>query len=470
MRNRHFWIMGLCVFLGGCEQIIGAPPYRLWECPQVEAACLCGDSVLSPDVGEECDDGNTDSFDGCSAACKEEVVVSLVAGGFHTCALTNHGAVKCWGDNRYGQLGIGDRENRGDEPNELTVRGSAVSLGKSSPAIALAAGEFHTCALLEDGRIKCWGLNGIGQLGLSDSQNRGDDPDEMGDALPAVNLHGGTRVTAITAGAFHTCALLEDRRVQCWGANASGQLGLGNASKLVDLGNGNEVKSISAGAYFTCAIVEDNSLRCWGQNRFGQLGLDDAKDRGNGPNELGSYLPPVMLGNGIGVSRISAGHMHVCAEFLAGGVKCWGGNFMGQLGLGDQMPRGVLQGQMANVPFLTIGVGPVQQLIAKYSHTCVVFATGSVQCWGSNQYGQLGLGDTNNRGDEPGEMGANLPELNFGAKKVTMVAPGQTHTCALLDDGSVKCWGGNAYGQLGLGDTKDRIDQVGEMTPSVGLF
>jgi cysteine-rich repeat protein len=481
MRSRLFGLIGLSIFMGGCEQIIGAPPHRLWECPQVAEACLCGDNVPSPELGEECDDGNTNNFDGCSADCKQEAVVAIVAGGFHTCALTNHGTVKCWGDNRYGQLGIGSRENRGDAPNELTGVGSAVSLGISSRAIALTAGEFHTCALLEDGRVKCWGLNGIGQLGLGDSQNRGDEPNEMGDELAAVEFAGGKKALVISAGAYHTCVLLDDKSVHCWGANGSGQLGLGDtvsrgnvrgfivdASNSVDLGIGNDVAGISAGGYFTCARLEDNTARCWGQNRFGQLGVEDAVDRGDEPNEP---LPPVMLGSGSGIAKISSGQMHVCVEYWAGGVKCWGGNFQGQLGLGDKVPRGTLPGQMGdNLPFFIVALGDLRQLVTGYSHTCVVFEAGTAKCWGSNHVGQLGLGDTNNRGDQVGEMGNDLPELSFGAKKVTMVAVGQTHTCALLEGSSVKCWGGNASGQLGLGDTNDRVEIVGETTPTVELF
>lgn len=444
--------------------------------------CICGDGKLSMDLGEECDDGGNENVDGCSAECKREFAISIAAGAFHSCALLTGGAVKCWGRNDFGQLGIGDRKNRGDEPNEMGRRLPAISLGKSRHVTALTTGAFHTCALLDNGDVKCWGLNGIGQLGLSDTKTRGDEPNEMGDDLPAVQFGIGKTAKSITAGAYHTCALLNDDSVKCWGANASGQLGLGDtvargnmsdqmgdALPSVKLGNVIMVSSVVAGDYFSCAAVADGSVKCWGDNGAGQLGQGDMFNRGDNANEMGDNLPPIQLGSGVSAVSLALGNAHACAR-LNGGIKCWGGNWEGQLGLGNVTHRGNTMGQMGDaLPMVDIGLILPFTVVAGHSHTCVIRTSGGIKCWGWNEFGQLGIGDPHNRGDQPGEMGNALPIVEF-APLVTMIAAGDTHTCALLQDGSVKCWGGNAHGQIGIGDTNNRGDETGEMLPSVTLF
>jgi alpha-tubulin suppressor-like RCC1 family protein len=469
MRWKSRCALTLLVFVGGCELYLGVGEGKLRECHVVD------DCVVDVPV--------------CSSNCKHEDVTSIVAGAFHTCALFTGGAVKCWGRNDFGQLGIGDRNNRGDKPDGMGGHLPQVSLGKDRYAVELAAGAFHTCALLDDGSMKCWGLNGIGQLGLGDTKSRGDDPNEMGDDLPTVDIGTGMTVIAIATGAYHTCALLSDKMsgmsMKCWGANASGQLGIGdtiargnlpntmgNALPAVDLGNGFTVSSVAIGDYFTCALSANGEVKCWGENSLGQLGQGDTFDRGDNVNEMGDALPSIQLGSGVSAVSLSLGNSHACAP-LNGGVKCWGGNSKGQLGLGDVTPRGNAIGQMGEaLPFVDPGMGTISQIVAGHSHTCAQFAEGIVKCWGWNQYGQLGIGDPDNRGNEPGEMGSALHAVELG-RPTTMVAAGDTHTCALLDDGSVKCWGGNAFGQLGIGDTKHRGDEPGEMgamLPEVNVF
>jgi len=142
--------------------------------------------------------------------------------------------VKCWGLNNSAQLGLGDTQNRGDGPGEMGAALPAVSLGPGRTAIQLTAGPGRACATLNDGLIKCWGLNQSGELGLGDTQWRGDGPGEMGAALPTVDLGPGRTTLQITAGGSHTCAVLDDRTMKCWGANQAGQLGLGDAQNRGD--------------------------------------------------------------------------------------------------------------------------------------------------------------------------------------------------------------------------------------------
>jgi alpha-tubulin suppressor-like RCC1 family protein len=160
---------------------------------------------------------------------------AITAGGYHTCALLDNGQVKCWGYNAYGQLGLGNSGDRGDGSGEMGDSLPAVDLGTGRTATAITAGIEHTCAPLDNGQVKCWGLGFFGRLGLGDTDVRGDGPGEMGDSLPAVDLGTGRTAAAISTGNIHTCALLDNGQVKCWGYNAYGQLGLGNS---VDRGDG----------------------------------------------------------------------------------------------------------------------------------------------------------------------------------------------------------------------------------------
>jgi alpha-tubulin suppressor-like RCC1 family protein len=236
-----------------------------------------------------------------------KTAVAISKGYYHTCALLNNGSVKCWGYNDFGGLGLGDRYARGDGPNEMGDNLPAVNLGTGKTAVAISSGIDYTCALLNDGSVKCWGYNGYGQLGLGDTSHRGDGPNEMGDNLPAVNLGTGKTAVAIAGGFHHTCALLNDGSVKCWGYNGEGDLGLGDASSrgdgpnemgdnlpAVNLGTGKTAVAVT-GSDHTCALLNDGSVKCWGYNGYGQLGLGDTSKRGDGPNEMGDNLPTVKL-------------------------------------------------------------------------------------------------------------------------------------------------------------------------------
>ncbi|MCB9373666.1 MAG: hypothetical protein H6518_12980 [Microthrixaceae bacterium] len=159
---------------------------------------------------------------------------AVSAGSDVTCALLDGGQVKCWGDNGSGRLGLGDLRDRGDEPGEMGDALPAIDLGAGRTATAVSAGLLHTCALLDGGQVKCWGGNGSGRLGIGSSDTRGDQAGEMGDALPTVALGTGRTAIAITAAGVHTCALLDDGRVKCWGSGFAGRLGSGGTANLGD--------------------------------------------------------------------------------------------------------------------------------------------------------------------------------------------------------------------------------------------
>jgi hypothetical protein len=415
-------------------------------------------------------------------------VVELAIGAAHTCARFSNGTAKCWGWNGVGQLGLGDTDHRGDGANEMGDALPFLNVGLGRTVAQLTAGDNHTCARLDNNSVKCWGWNTLGQLGLEDTVGRGDNGNEMGDQLPTVNLGAGRTAVEIVAGGAHTCARLDNNVVKCWGSNGFGQLGQGNTTTrgdnagemgdalvAVDFGAVHTAVSLAAGDNHTCARLENDAVKCWGRNDLGQLGLGNTTNRGDNGGEMGDSLPAVSLGMGRTAVELIAGQYHTCARLDDGGVKCWGRNDFGQLGLGNTANRGDNANEMgAFLPVVSLGAAfNAVELSAGVFHSCARFANGTVKCWGRNDLGQLGLGHTFDRGDDANEMGDALPTIDLGtgrtAAKLTGSGP---HTCARLDDGRVKCWGYNLFGQLGLGNTDNRgdgPDEMGDNLPPVDL-
>ncbi|MBS2018281.1 MAG: hypothetical protein JST00_35755 [Deltaproteobacteria bacterium] len=318
--------------------------------------------------------------------------VSVGAGKEHACALFDDGKVKCWGNNTLGgALGIGGNfGSAGGSANTMGANLPVVELG--GKAVALTVGTLHNCALLEDGTAKCWGNNDGGALGMAST----DDYWTPGRAIDA-----GAKIKMISAGYRYTCAVLEDGILKCWGDNVTGTLGLGDtenrankpgqtvaALPAVDVGG--KVVSVSAGYYHTCALLEGGKVKCWGSNRSGELGQGDIESRGTKPNEMGAKLPPIDL-DGV-ATAVVAGDASTCALLEGGKVKCWGANDAGTVGLGEPGPRGYRPNEMGkNLPALDLP--PTVALSMRSKHVCATSTTGEVRCWGSNSHGQLGYGD-----------------------------------------------------------------------------
>jgi len=416
----------------------------------------------------------------------------------NTCAAFDDGTVKCWGSNAYGQLGLGDTTDRGAYAIQLGDALPFVALGQGANVDKVALGYSHACALLTNGEVKCWGSGEFGKLGYGDVTNRGDEPGEMGDALPAVDLGAGSKAVEVSVGHFHSCALLEGGAVKCWGRNDFGQLGqgdtndrgdspgeLGDALATVNLGTDESAVALSVSGSHSCVALASGRVKCWGANHFGQLGLGDTSHRGDNAGELGDALPIVALGGNAKAVGIAAGGAgvgsplytaHACALLEGGAIKCWGANHKGQLGLGDTSPRGDGPAEMGDaLPVLALGQGVLAASVHTGEHRgCARLTNGAVKCWGWNAYGQLGLGDTLTRGDGPGEMGDALPAVNLGTNALAAhLGAGGEHTCAALADGALKCWGYNDSGQLGTGDTDYRgvsANEMGDALLPVKLF
>jgi alpha-tubulin suppressor-like RCC1 family protein len=414
----------------------------------------------------------------------------MVLGDSWTCALLDNATLKCWGHNFSGQLGQGDTVYRGDNANEMGDNLLPIPLGTGRTVKSIGGGTTHMCAVLDNDTLKCWGMNSEGELGLGDTAYRGDGPGEMGDALPIVNVGTGRTVRAVGGGRVHTCALLDNGTVKCWGGNPHGMCGtgdtvqrgdaageMGNALPTVNLGTGRTAKSISVGYQNTCALLDNDTLKCWGAGDFGQLGQGNTNNLGDNAGEMGDALPAINLGTGRIPRQVVMTAGHGCAVLDNATLKCWGFNASGDLGLGHVSYKGDNAGEMGNsLPALNLGTGLLVASVGtggQADSTCATLTNGKTKCWGPNNSGQLGLGDENPRGATAASMGNGLPYLNLGTKRgVQTVVTGTYHACALTANGAVECWGGSPQGQLGNGNTLsmgDALNEMGNTLPTVNL-
>ncbi len=201
--------------------------------------------------------GNSLASDNDTNEFGTSITFPTTAGSAHSCYILDNGSVKCWGKNNLGQLGLGHTNNRGDNSSEMGDNLTAIDLGIERTAKAIAAGSDHTCAILDNASIKCWGSNVYGQLGLGHTNNRGDNSSEMGDSLPAVDLGSGITAKAIATGKHHTCAILDNASIKCWGANASGQLGIGDTRNRGDESSdmGDTLPAVDLGSERTAKVI-----------------------------------------------------------------------------------------------------------------------------------------------------------------------------------------------------------------------
>jgi alpha-tubulin suppressor-like RCC1 family protein len=424
-------------------------------------------------------------------------MVRAFAGGFNTCIMTELKGGICWGDNSFGQLGQGSTVAVGTAIQNMTP----INFGTGSPSVQeFAVGAHHVCAIInntsQNGLVSCWGDNSFGQLGLGTQSPALLSAPKLSGGI-ALGIDLGTDGTGqqlqalhIAAGFAHTCVILNNGSVKCWGANSNGQLGVGSTTNVgsgnagvSDMGNSLGVvnlknlsaTAITAGAGHSCAVLSDGSAKCWGDNTFGQLGQGvSASTIGSSSSDL-QNLAAISLGSGYSAVKITGSPSgFTCVTFSTGELKCFGHTandpssnpYYGVLGIcwarAASNSAASLCSATPTLPLTNaIGYGPsdmgdalfpiafgslsVSKFAAGNYFGCSIFSDKSVRCWGVNDKGQLGIGNNSNVGVLPADMGANLTatiaSVTANGFPVDL-AVGNDHACAVMSNNAVICWGG----------------------------
>jgi alpha-tubulin suppressor-like RCC1 family protein len=359
---------------GARTKVVGAGGYRTCAI-LADGTVRCWGANLIGGLGQPDDDnrGDTPETIGDNLAAVDlgtgRLAKDLGVGDFSTCALLTDGTVKCWGSNLGGELGYGDAFQRGGAPSEYSRPmgndlppvdiglSGIVKIGMTSADVSQTG-----CAVSDVATMKCWGGNTHGQLGIGDTDARGDNLDEMGGQLPETQIGG--RAAFLAPGRDAVCVGLDSGQMRCWGNGEFGKLGQGDVldhgvdhTNLPMVNLGSSSKMISASMYeHVCAIFEDRTIKCWGRNAKGQLGLGDTVNCGDQPNQMGTKLPSVDFGEDDTPLEAATGEDHTCVRFASQKVKCWGDNAEGQLGYGDDRPRGTTADTMgSSLPYLDLG-------------------------------------------------------------------------------------------------------------------
>lgn len=347
-------------------------------------------------------------------------VATFFLGLKHSCAVLEDKSLWCWGLNDFGQLGIGGTEQQ-SRPKRVPL----------NDVVYANLGERHTCAVLEDGSVHCWGSNERAQLGIGPADS------EPHDKPAKVECSAAKKVQT---GRGHTCIETSIKTLECWGSNELGQLGDGTTvtkstpTKVPGL-VGVSKASIGGGDH-TCAVAQasdggaGNVVYCWGNNDKGQLGRPRA--------EAASSPTPLPVAGVVDPDKVFVGFEFSCATLPDTTLTCWGANEHGQLGDGTLSTR--------HEPRPVSGVVGMTEIGAGRQHTCGVERTSlAAKCWGLNEFGQLGSGAAG--GHEPTPKG--LKDTGWN-----VVTTRGEHTCGVRE-GKNLCWGRNDNGQLGTGNTTD---------------
>ena len=376
------------------------------------------------------------STDKCSFTCKAGYRVNgktcerkrsrMAVAASHSCLLLENGSVKCWGNNTYAQV-TGDSSYTSNSQSITKVSG----LG--GQVVDIRGGYRHTCAILKDGSVKCWGFNHRGQVSGGSSPSNSQ-------SITKVSGLGGQAVDIATGGS-HTCALLSNGSVKCWGSNHAAQVtGDGIPSDMESVtqisGLGEPAVAIASRAAYTCALLSDGSVKCWGENIAAQV-------TGDGISSDMESVTQVPLNEQ--VTSIVAGMKHMCAfsresHGFVRSVKCWGSNNYAQV-TGDGIPSDVQSVTQV------LSEEHIVDMAASWEHTCILLSYGSVKCWGRDNRNQVGvfrsLSPSSYRSITT-SYDSSMSDLDPGID----IGAGGAHSCVLLGDDNVKCWGHNGYNQV----------------------
>ena len=323
-------------------------------------------------------------------------IAAISAGSYHNCALTTNEKVKCWGTGSSGRLGNGAD---GNSSTPVDVHTSFTDSDPLSDIDAISSGGFHTCALTTNGKVKCWGNGGSGRLG-NGADGNSPTPVDVHTSSEDTNPLSG--IDAISSGGWHTCALTTNGKVKCWGNGGSGRLGNGaegKSSTPIDVHTSftdpdplSDIAAISAGGYHTCALTTNKKVKCWGNGGSGRLG-NGAEDKSSTPIDVHtSFTDPDPLSD---IAAISAGGYHTCALTTNKKVKCWGAGSAGKLG------NGADDNSLTPVDVHTSSTDPdplsdIAAISVGSYHTCALTTNRNIKCWGAGSSGKLGNGADDN--------------------------------------------------------------------------
>ncbi len=371
-----------------------------------------------------------------------DIAGRLGNGHTNACIVLDNGQVRCWGG-LYG-TGVPGSGTVGDDETPDSVR--TVNVGAGRTVKAVDGGQGFTCVLLDDGAVRCWGVDD--QIGSPAAAGLGIGSTVEPTAIPPIDLGG--KATAIASGNFSSCAILEDGSVRCWGDASGGQLGYGNENDIgddetpasagpVSIGAGTTATAITVGRYHSCVILDTGDVRCWGaENAMPWNGQDVGDD------EAPSTVPVVDLGGAKAVA-ISSGNNSTCAITETDELWCWGS------GTASRYVDGTSTSTTEPLK-MDLGGRTPAQISLGFEHACVTFDDAALYCWGNGSDGRLGYGNTDNVGDglpATPESPLSGGPVDVGAGRTVLTASaGDKTTCALLDNLTVRCWGsGPVVGQ-----------------------
>jgi alpha-tubulin suppressor-like RCC1 family protein len=430
----------------------------MWSRRQVAQNCACFATLFTAVIAG-CHDAPTMPAGQPDSVHGEWMAVTT--GRDFTCALTHVGVAYCWGDNFGGRLGTISTQER--LPAPAAMRGGLTFR-------SISAGYDHVCALTNEGAAYCWGAGDNGKLGTGAVTLPSWAP--ITEPTPVV---GGLTFRSIAAGYSHTCAVTLEYRAYCWGSDPGGALGVGGTSvctpglhedpiaqdwdricfraEPAPVAGGLAFTSIGAGYGYSCGVAVDGTAYCWGDNEYGALGNLGIPLSCESTNHAGCrrFVPERVSGD-VHFSSVSTGMFHACGVSLTGKAYCWGlagpvdpaydypSVTSASLGTGASAPGG------SRVPVAVGGGLEFREVNASWLRSCGVTTAARAYCWGTNSFGDLGLGNF----DDP----VSLPRavLMPAAQAAPAVGWEEDHACAVTTSGRIFCWGGyNFFGELGTG-------------------